>query len=121
MVAEFEAGAFANTGNSPGMGLIGGFKLLAEGENWRIASLVRADYQETENLVTREQYRLSVEPNYKFNERGYIYGLGEFEQNRFQGFASRYSLSGGLGYSFLNDSSAKLNVKAGPAWRVTRS
>lgn len=119
VVAEFEAGAFANTGNSPGMGLIGGFKLRAEGENWLIASLVRADYQETENLVTREQYRLSVEPNYKFNERGYIYGLGEFEQNRFQGFASRYSISGGLGYSFLNYSSAKLNVKAGPAWRVT--
>lgn len=116
---EGEAGAFANTGNAPGIGLVGGFKLLAEGANWRIATTARADYQETADVVTREQYRFSAEPNYKFDSRGYLYGLGQFEQDRFQGFASRYSISGGLGYSLLKADDAKLSVKAGPAWRVT--
>lgn len=119
VTGEGEAGAFANTGNAPGVGLVGGFKLLAEGKNWRIATSARADYQETADVVTREQYRFSTEPNYKFDDRGYIYGLGQFEQDRFQGFASRYSISGGLGYSVLKEDSAKLSVKAGPAWRVT--
>lgn len=119
ITGEGEAGAFANTGNAPGIGLVGGFKLLAEGANWRIATTARADYQETASVVTRAQYRVSAEPNYKFDDRGYVFGLGQFEQDRFQGFASRYSLSGGLGYSLLKDQGAKLSVKAGPAWRVT--
>lgn len=116
---EGEAGAFVNTGNAPGIGLVGGFKMLVEGENWRIGTNARADYQETNSVITREQYRFSAEPNYKFDERGYLFGLGQYEQDRFQGFASRYSVSGGLGYSVLKSDSARLSVKAGPAWRVT--
>lgn len=117
---EGELGAFTSTGNAPGMGLAAGLKLTAEGEDWRVGLLGRADYQETSDVVVREQYRFSVEPNYKFNERGYVYGLGQFEQDRFQGFHSRYSISGGVGYSFLTGENAKLSVKAGPAWRFTQ-
>ncbi len=119
ITGEGEAGAFTNTGNAPGIGLVGAFKLLVEGQNWRIGTNARADYQETSGIVTREQYRFSAEPNYKFDERGYVFGLGQYEQDRFQGFASRYSISGGLGYKVLNAEHAKINVKAGPAWRVT--
>ncbi|MFY7835448.1 MAG: DUF481 domain-containing protein [Novosphingobium sp.] len=116
---EGEAGAFVNTGNAPGIGLVGGFKMLVEGQNWRVGTNARADYQETNSVITREQYRFSAEPNYKFDERGYLFGLGQYEQDRFQGFASRYSVSGGLGYSVLKSEAARLSVKAGPAWRVT--
>lgn len=117
---EGELGAFTTTGNAPGIGLAAGLKLVAEGEDWRLNMLGRADYQETSNVVVREQYRFSAEPNYKFNERGYVYGLGQYEQDRFQGFHARYSLSGGVGYSVLTGDEAKLSVKAGPAWRHTR-
>jgi putative salt-induced outer membrane protein len=116
---EGELGAFANTGNAPGIGFIGGLKLLMEGENWRIGSTARADYQETANVVTREQYRFTMEPNYQFGPKAYLYGLGQYERDRFQGFSARYSVSGGLGYRLFNDDAAKINVKAGPAWRET--
>ncbi|MBL0966864.1 MAG: DUF481 domain-containing protein [Blastomonas sp.] len=86
---EGELGAFTTTGNAPGIGLAAGLKLTAEGEDWRLGLLGRADYQETSNVVVREQYRFSAEPNYKFNERGYVYGLGQYEQDRFQGFHAR--------------------------------
>jgi putative salt-induced outer membrane protein len=117
---EGELGAFTTTGNAPGIGLAAGLKLTAEGEDWRLGLLGRADYQETSNVVVREQYRFSAEPNYKFNERGYVYGLGQYEQDRFQGFHARYSVSGGVGYSLLTGEDAKLSVKAGPAWRYTQ-
>lgn len=117
---EGELGAFSNTGNAPGIGLASGLKLTSEGKDWRVGLLARADYQETSNVVVREQYRFSVEPNYKFNDRGYVYGLGQYEQDRFQGFHARYSVSGGVGYSVLASDSAKLSIKAGPAWRYTR-
>lgn len=116
---EGEIGAFSSSGNAPGIGFVGSVKLLLEGENWRIGSAGRVDYQETANVVTRDQTRLSAEPNYKFSPRGYIFGLGQYEKDRFQGFVSRYSMSGGLGYSLFAQENAKVNVKAGPAWRRT--
>lgn len=117
---EGELGAFATTGNAPGIGLAAGLKLNTEGEDWRLSLLGRADYQEANSVVVREQYRFSAEPNYKFDQRGYVYGLGQYEQDRFQGFHARYSLSGGVGYSVLTGDNAKMSVKAGPAWRHTR-
>jgi putative salt-induced outer membrane protein len=117
---EGELGAFTTTGNAPGIGIAAGLKLTAEGDDWRLGLLGRADYQETSNVVVREQYRFSAEPNYKFNDRGYVYGLGQFEQDRFQGFHARYSVSGGVGYSLLTGEDANLSVKAGPAWRHTQ-
>lgn len=117
---EGELGAFTSTGNAPGMGLAAGLKLTSEGDDWRVGLLGRADYQETGDVVVREQYRFSVEPNYKFDDRGYVYGLGQYERDRFQGFHARYSVSGGVGYSLLTSDDAKVSVKAGPAWRFTR-
>jgi putative salt-induced outer membrane protein len=116
---EGEIGAFTSSGNAPGIGFVGAVKLVIEGQNWRVNSLVRVDYQETASVVTRDQYRVSAEPNYKFSPRGYFFGLGQYEKDRFQGFESRYSMSGGLGYSIFAEPDAKVNVKAGPAWRRT--
>lgn len=116
---EGEIGAFTSSGNAPGVGFVGSVKLLLEGQNWRIGSAGRVDYQEIANVVTRDQTRLSAEPNYKFSQRGYVFGLGQYEKDRFQGFLSRYSMSGGLGYSLFAQDNAKVNVKAGPAWRRT--
>lgn len=116
---EGEIGAFTSSGNAPGVGFVGSVKLLLEGQNWRIGSTGRVDYQEIANVVTRDQTRLSAEPNYKFSQRGYVFGLGQYEKDRFQGFLSRYSMSGGLGYRLFAQDNAKVNVKAGPAWRRT--
>ena len=49
----------------------------------------------------------------------FAYGLAQYESDRFQGFTSRYSLSGGVGYDVLATPTAQLSVKAGPAWRMT--
>lgn len=117
---EGELGAFMSTGSAPGSGFVGRVTLLAESSRWRIASSGRIDYQKTLGVVARNQIRLTFEPNYKFNARGYIFGLGQYEEDRFQGFMERYSLSAGLGYNLLDRDGRKLSIKAGPAMRVTQ-
>ena len=117
---EGELGAFMSTGSAPGSGFVGRVTLLAESSRWRIASSGRIDYQKTSGVVARNQIRLTFEPNYKFNARGYIFGLGQYEEDRFQGFMERYSLSAGLGYNLLDRDGRKLSIKAGPAMRVTQ-
>lgn len=114
-----ELGAFQSTGNAENIGITAGLGLVREGINWRHKLSGRADYQETEGVVTREQFFAAYEPNYKLSERLYAYGLGQYERDRFQGFSARYSVSGGLGYDVLTGDTMTLSVKAGPAWRRT--
>jgi putative salt-induced outer membrane protein len=114
-----ELGAFRSTGNASNTGITAGLALEREGIRWRHKLSGRADYQETEGVVTREQFLAAYEPNWKINDRLYAYGLAQYERDRFQGFSGRYSVSGGLGYDVLVDEPMTLSVKAGPAWRRT--
>ena len=113
-----ELGAFVSTGNAENTGITAAIALKREGINWRHKLSGRADYQETEGVVTREQYLAAYEPNYKITDRLYAYALAQYERDRFQGFSARYSVSGGLGYDVLTEGPT-LSVKAGPAWRRT--
>ncbi|KPF89954.1 hypothetical protein IP83_00920 [Novosphingobium sp. AAP93] len=117
---EGELGAFLSTGSAPGSGFVGRLTVIAERGRWRVATTGRIDYQKTFNEVTRNQIRVTVEPNYKFDEHGYVFGLGQYERDRFQGFTDRYSLSAGLGYNLLDGDGRKLSIKAGPAMRLTQ-
>lgn len=114
-----ELGAFQSSGNADNVGITAGLGLVRDGINWRHRLSGRADYQETEGIVTREQYLAAYEPNYKLTDRLYAYGLAQYERDRFQGFSARYSVSSGLGYDVLTGETMTLSVKAGPAWRRT--
>lgn len=114
-----ELGAFRSTGNASNTGITAGLSLVREGIDWRHKLSGRADYQETEGVVTREQFLAAYEPNWKISDRLYAYGLAQYERDRFQGFSARYSVSGGLGYDVLTGEEMTLSVKAGPAWRRT--
>lgn len=113
-----ELGAFMSSGNADNTGATVSLALTKDGINWRHKLAARADYQRSEGVTTREQFLASYELNYKLSDRLYAYGLTQYERDRFQGFAARYSASGGLGYDVLT-AGPTLSVKAGPAWRRT--
>ncbi|MEL6238845.1 MAG: DUF481 domain-containing protein [Pseudomonadota bacterium] len=113
-----ELGAFVSTGNAENTGLTASLSLVREGLRWRHKLSGRADYQETDGVVTREQYLAAYEPNFKITDRLYAYALAQYERDPFQGFSARYSGSGGLGYDLLIEGPT-LSIKAGPAWRRT--
>jgi len=115
-----ELGAFRSTGNTRNTGLAAGIKLNKEAEKWRLGFRALADYQRTNGVTTKEQFLAALEPHYKFNERLFAYGLAQYERDTFQGFSSRTSLSGGLGYRVIDGANTTLDVKAGPAWRKTQ-
>lgn len=116
---EGEAGAFRSTGNSSNTGVSGGLKLTKDAVKWRFKFRALADYQRSNGVTTREQFTVAIEPNYKLDKRLYAFGLAQYERDRFQGFSSRYTLSGGLGYAVIDKEKVSLDIKAGPAWRKT--
>lgn len=114
-----QIGALRSTGNTSNTGLTAGLELTRKGVDWRHKLNALADYQRTDGVTTREQFLLAYEPNYQLNDRLFVYGLGQYERDRFQGFSSRISASGGLGYRVIDNDAMQLSVKAGPAYRKT--
>lgn len=112
-------GGWVNTGNSPNVGLSGVVDLERDGLQWRHKLHLQADYQESDHVATREHFLASYEPNYKVDDRSYIYGSTQFESDKFSGYYDRFSESIGAGYSVLKRPNLKLDLELGPAYRYT--
>lgn len=115
-----EIGAFRSTGNSSNTGVTAGLKLERVGIDWRHKFRALVDFQRSNGLTTREQFLASYEPNYTLSDRLFLYGLAQYERDRFQGYSARYSASGGAGYRVIEEDTINLSVKAGPAYRRTQ-
>ncbi|MDZ4308217.1 DUF481 domain-containing protein, partial [Allopontixanthobacter sp.] len=114
-----EIGAFRATGNSSNTGVTAGLNLQRTGIDWRHKFRANVNYQRTNGVTSREQYLAAYEPNYSLSDQIYLYGLTQYESDRFQGYSSRYSFSGGAGYRVIDREGANLSVNAGPAYRNT--
>ena len=115
-----EIGASRSTGNSSTTGLTAGLGLERTGIRWRHKLRALADYQRSNGVTTREQFLFAYEPNFQITNRLFVYGLGQYERDRFQGFSSRLTASSGFGYRVIDNDRMHLAVKAGPAWRRTK-
>ncbi len=113
-----QIGAFQSSGNSSNVGVTVALDLKREGIDWEHRLHAATDYQRSNGRTSREQYLAAYEPRYQINEGLFSYGLAQYERDRFQGYSSRYSLSGGLGYKVIDSRAAQLSVKAGPSWRL---
>jgi len=114
-----EFGGFRATGNSSNTGLSASLTAERKGIDWRHKLFARADYQRANGVTNREQFLGRYEPNYQVSDAFYVYALAQYERDRFQGFSSRYAVSGGMGWQALKTDDLQLSVKAGPAYRVT--
>ncbi|MBO9575924.1 MAG: DUF481 domain-containing protein [Sphingobium sp.] len=114
-----ELGGFLTTGNTDTSGITAGLTLNKQGPSWRHKIRAFGDYQRSGSVTTRRQWLASYEPNFKLKDGFYTYGLALYEQDRFQGFTDRITLSGGMGIRAIGSSKATLDVKGGPAWRRT--
>ncbi len=114
-----ELGGYVTTGNSETVGLTGVLDLRREALRWRHKLKLQADYQESLGQTVRERYLAAYEPNFKVDDRAYVYGAGQFESDRFLGFSERYSLSAGAGYTAVKTPTLKIDLEVGPAFRHT--
>lgn len=116
---QIELGAFRSTGNTSNFGFTGAVKLDRKGIDWQHTIQLNADYQKDADAVTREQYGASYQPRYTLDDGVFAYGRIQYEKDEIQGFADRYSASGGFGYRIIKGRAMNLSVEAGPALRRT--
>lgn len=116
---EIELGGSRSTGNTRNIGLYGATRLEKEGLRWRHRLTGRADLQRSFGETTTERIVAAWQPNYKFDDQLYAYGLGQYEHDRFLGYANRYTAGAGAGYTVFNSPAFRLDVEGGPAIRHT--
>ena len=114
-----ELGGYISTGNSESEGVSAALALTRDGLDWRQKLKVQVEYQRSLGVTSREHYLASYEPNWKIDDRSYIYGSALFESDRFLGYTQRYSTSVGAGYTALKSDKVKLDLELGPAYRAT--
>ncbi|MXO74023.1 DUF481 domain-containing protein [Altererythrobacter aerius] len=114
-----ELSGFRSTGNSDNAGIGGSVTLTRTGPAWSHKLTGRADVQRSRGQTTRDQLTALYEPRIEIREGLFAYGLAQYERDRFQGFAGRYAVSGGVGYRLVHGPKMDLSIKTGPAYRVT--
>lgn len=114
---EGQIGASQSSGNTSTVALSAGLNLSKEGLHWRHKLSALVDYERTAGVTDRNQILAGLESDYKFNDRFFAYGSAQYERNRFAGYDTRVSVSGGLGYRVVADPKLTVDLKAGPAWR----
>jgi putative salt-induced outer membrane protein len=116
---EVELGGSRSTGNSKILSLYGAVSLDREGLRWQHSVKLRADFQRSNGVTTADRYRFGWQPNYKINDGMFIYGLSQYERDRFLGYSSRFTASSGVGFTLISQPDVKLTVQGGPAIRYT--
>ncbi|WP_442681036.1 DUF481 domain-containing protein [Sphingomonas sp. ASY06-1R] len=116
---ELEAGASRSTGSSKVFGFYASAKLSRDGLRWRQTFAGRIDYQRTDGETTTDRMLFAYQPNYKWNDDLYSYGLVQYERDRSLGYANRETIGAGLGITAYKSTAGTLNLEGGPAVRET--
>ena len=118
---QVERGGSRSTGTTDSFGVVASADATREGLAWKHSLHAQAEFQRTDGVRTTERIRASWQPNYKFSERGYTYGLAQYERDPFAGYNERVTAGGGLGYGVIAGPRMKLDLEGGPAMRSTRT
>ena len=112
-------GSFA-TGNSDAVTVAVGLRLAREGIAWRHSIQALADVERSEGVNTQERYLFGYQADWKFSERGYLWGRFGWERNQVAGLKSRFTEALGLGYVLVDEPGMRFAMEGGPALSQTK-
>ena len=114
-----QAGAVISTGNSESKA---GNVKLALGETngpWTHTVGFNAVYAADSASTTSQRWELLGQTNYKFDAHNFVFGGLRYEDDRFGGYKSQATLSGGIGHQFLDTADTKLSGQVGLGYKRT--
>jgi len=87
-------------------------------EIWRHKLQVTGYQSSEDGENTAERYKGSVQSDYRFSERSYLFANGSYESDKFGAFDRQASLSAGVGRRFVDTATLALDLEAGAGRRV---
>ncbi len=106
-------GYLATSGNSENTSLNAVFQLSYDLDSWHHGFTAQAIGAESNAVTTAERYQAGIKSKYDFTEHDYIFGLVNWERDRFGGYKEQLSEAVGYGRRLLNSDAHVLNVELG--------
>lgn len=117
---KLELGGFRSTGSTSEIGLSASATAKRQGLEWTHVLYASLDYRRANGETSKERLVASYAPRYLLSERGFAYGLAQYERDPSLGYESRYSASAGIGYTVVDTDDKSLSVDIGPSLRRVR-
>ncbi|MAD44555.1 MAG: hypothetical protein CMH98_06075 [Oceanospirillaceae bacterium] len=115
-----ELGYINTSGNTDTTSLNARFGVIHKGEHWDTTFKADALTSKEDTETSKEKYTASLQFDRNFTEHHYLALLGEYEDDRFNGYEYQSLVSAGYGYRAINEEAMQLDLEAGPGYRYDR-
>jgi len=126
--ASVEFGYVAITGNQDSNSLNARFQLSYELQNWRHEGNIAIVESSTEENISgtvvetkAEKLTAQAKSDYKFSEKGYAFGILDYDETKDSGFDYQASFAAGMGYTFVKDDTHSLDGELGFGTRTSKT
>jgi len=92
------------------------FKAGRMEDNYRLL----AEFADDNGTTTAQRILGSVESRYDMQERLFIFGYLEYDDDKFSGFKYEVEAAFGAGYKVFDDANKRLLIQAGPGYRYSK-
>lgn len=117
---EAVIGGSVISGNTEEKAVNAGIRLDRVMGKWEHGFSLLADYSENNGQTTKKRLAANYNTKWFAWERGYVFGLIDFEFDDFQQFDYRLSEAVGVGYRVLQNDRMTLDIEGGPGARQTK-
>jgi putative salt-induced outer membrane protein len=119
-IGKGQLGFLDSQGNTDAKSLNGNVDLLRYDGAWKNEFYVGGLYGKNSGIVSAERWETREQTNYTVSGDLFAFGGFRYEHDLFDGFQYQASLTGGMGYKFINDTDTKLTLQAGVGYRRLR-
>ena len=114
---EAELGYVSTSGNTDTETLTAKLKIINDRRHLKHTVIAEATRAESDAVITAERYFFSGKSDYKISDKDYIFGLLNYEDDRFSGYNYQTSLILGYGHKLVNTDEVKLEAEIGAGTR----
>ncbi|MDB6084316.1 MAG: hypothetical protein JWN43_2197 [Gammaproteobacteria bacterium] len=115
-----QLGFLDSKGNSDAQSINGSIDMSRYDDAWKNAFYVGGLYGKSAGIVSAERLEVREQTNYTISDGAFAFGGLRYEHDLFDGFQYQASITGGLGYNFIQSDATKLTAQAGAGYRRIR-
>jgi putative salt-induced outer membrane protein len=119
-IGKGQFGFLSSHGNSDSESINGNVDMLRYDGAWKNEVYLGGLYGKNSGIVSAERWETRGQTNYTISGDLFAFGGLRYEHDLFDGFEYQASLTGGLGYKFIDSSDIKLTAQVGAGYRRLR-
>ncbi|HEX4242884.1 MAG TPA: DUF481 domain-containing protein [Steroidobacteraceae bacterium] len=115
-----QLGFLDSHGNADAESINANIDMLRNDGPWKNEFYLGGLYGKSSNIVSAERWETRGQTNFDFTPRMFAFGGLRYEHDLFDGFQYQASLTGGIGYKFIDNDATKLSGQIGAGYRRLR-